>query len=98
MHDFINVRRAIMENYLLQEFSEVVNDETIWKIWCAPEFFIFDLDHGVDAGRHGFTLNTYKDELCSARELSFSRRYYLSSFVGKGDNPFIEWDIILLRI
>lgn len=81
MQDFINKWRAVMVNELLHDFWEVANDKSTWKVRGSPEFFIIDLDDGVDAGNHSTSLDSYKNELGSARELSFSRRFYLGSFV-----------------
>lgn len=81
MQYYINIRRVVMVNDLFYEFSEVTNDETAWKVRCAPEFLIADLDLVAVAGRHCFTLGTYKDYLGIARELSFCRSYYLGSFM-----------------
>lgn len=88
MHYYINMWYAVMVNDLFHDFCGVANDESTLQVRCAPEFLIIELDHVVDARRYGFTLDTYIDELCSARELTFSRRYYLGSFVEKGDTPF----------
>lgn len=83
MHDYISIWRAIMVTEFSPDFCEVANDDRRWQIRCAPEFLIIDLDNGAELRCHGFTLNTYKDKLGSARELSFSRFYYLWNFVKK---------------
>lgn len=71
--DYINMWRALMVNGLLHEFSDLTNDETIWNVHCAQEYFIVDLDRGLDDGSHRFTLSSYKDEKSSPRDFSFSR-------------------------
>lgn len=83
-HAYINMCRAVIVDDLFQNFSEVANDDTTWPVPCAPEFLIIDLNHNADAGHHGFTLETYKNELCNARQLSFS------NFVQIFDTPFRE--------
>lgn len=55
-----------------------------------------NFDLGLDAGRHGFTLKSYKDDLASPREISFTKRYYISSLVEKPETHFREWDVAVL--
>lgn len=70
-----------MMNDFSNDFAYLATDETTYNVQYAPEYFITYLDLDLDYGRHGFTLYRYKDELGCAREISFSSRYYLGSFV-----------------
>lgn len=81
MHDYINKWRTVMTNELFHEFSKVSNDENTWQVRCAADFLIADLDNGADAGRHGLTFHSYKEAFGCARELSFTRSYYIGSSV-----------------
>lgn len=45
-----------MLNDLFDDFDDLANDETTCNVQCAPEDVIADLDRGLDARPHGFTL------------------------------------------
>lgn len=72
LHKHVSV---VMVNDLFHDSADLVSDEATWNLQCAPEYLIAYLDPYVDARRHCFTLDRYKDYLGSPREILFSRQY-----------------------
>lgn len=70
-----------MANALILDFTDLDKEQATWNVQCELEYLIADFDHRSDGGRQGSTLDRYMDELGSQREISFSRKYYLGSFV-----------------
>lgn len=64
---------ALVVIELLHDFADLGNEETILSVQCGSEYLIADIDLGLADGSHSFTLDRYKDEFGSPREISFSR-------------------------
>lgn len=79
------------------DFADLAKDETTWNFQCAHEYLIADTDRGLDARRHGFTLDCYKYEFGSPWAISLSMRDYLGSLVEKLEMPFREWGVLIVR-